>query len=77
MDKEIEFKPDTLNMACFLARGILQSNNENVWVENGWSDTIISFAQHVRALHVEGKYDELEKFIEFLDNRRVINEYGD
>ena len=77
MDEVIEYKPDTLDMACFLARGIMQSNNENVWVESGWSNTIISFAQHVRALHAEGRYDELEKFITSLEDQRLINEYGD
>ena len=62
----MELQIDTLNTACFLARGIMQSNSESVWVDAGWKDTIISFAQHVRALHVEGRYDELESFIDSL-----------
>ncbi len=63
----MELQIDTLNTACYLARGIMQSNSESVWYSStGWKDTIISFAQHVRALHVEGRYDELESFIDSL-----------
>ena len=74
---KIEVQMDTLNVACFLARGLMQSNSEAVWVQAGWSDTIISFAQHVRALHVEGRYDDLEQFIKSLEDQRLITEYGD
>ena len=74
---KMEVQMDTLNIACFLARGLMQSNNEAVWVQAGWSDTIISFAQHVRALHIEGRYDDLEQFIKSLEDQRLINEYGD
>lgn len=64
----MELQIDTLNSACFLARGIVQSNNESVWHDAGWKATIVSFAQHVRALHVEGRYHELEEFIGSLNH---------
>ena len=55
---------DNLNTGCFLAKAILQSNNESCIVKEGWQEIVISFIQHVAVLEREGRVKELIDFIE-------------
>ncbi len=68
--KTIRVNIDPLRVAQWLAQGILESNNNRVWRDEGWKETIVLFAQHAIALDHQGKWEELESFIDNESYRR-------